>query len=123
MKGLCKIIGAGLISIPFLLGGCKKEAIPKQQYIKLQGTVFEEKYVPPRIADALITKGSEYSFSMDTEKGRKIIQVSSPRKFDKAKENLNLLIGHGTKVEIEIKENSRYNQIYYVPASRIKVLE
>ena len=125
MKGLYKAIGVGTVSLPLIFGGCgKKEATPEamQEYMKLQGTTFNERYMPASGSSFNAPDiQSRYSFSMDTELGRKAVQVESTR--DIRKESIDALIEPGTKVEIEIEKEDADKQVYSVDADKIKVLQ
>ena len=119
MKGLCKAIGVGLVSVPLLLGGCGKSE--PTQYTNLQGTVFSERYMPATAGGFMNpSKESRYSFSLDMQDGRKVFQVESAR--DLSKESLDALIEPGTKVEVQIEKGTEDQTGYTVPATRIKVL-
>ena len=121
MKGLYKAIGVGLISVPLLLSGCKREATPEQKYIELQGTAFSERYMPASGSSFNAPDiQSRYSFSMNTEFGRKAVQVESTSEI--TKESIDALVEPGTKVEIEIERGKKDQQVYIVPADKIKVL-
>jgi hypothetical protein len=121
MKGLYKAIGVGLLSVPLLLGGCKKEATPEQEYMKLQGTAFSERYMPASGSSFNAPDiQSRYSFSMDTEFGRKAVQVESTREI--TKESIDALVEPGTKVEIELEQDKKDQQVYRVPADKIRVI-
>jgi len=122
MKGLYKAIGVGIVSVPLLLGGCKKEATPEWQYMKLQGIVINETYVPRNTGSFIDpVVASKYSFSMKTENGTKAVQVKSTREI--SKETINSLVDPKLKVEIEIEKGNADNQVYSVPANKIRVLE
>ena len=121
MKGLQKAIGVGLVCVPLLLGGCK------QEYMTLRGSVFSERYMPASGQSGFFTSPvqSKYSFSMDTEFGRKGIQVESTREV--TKESIDAMIEPGTKVEIFVEQNSftknlKDQQIYQLTADKIRVL-
>ena len=119
MKGLYKAIGVGLVSLPLLLGGCRENKA--KEYENLQGTVFSERYMPVIRGSWGGIASSRYSFSMDTEHGRKAVQVTPTRVIKK--ESIDALIEPGTKVEIEIKKDEKDKQVYIIPADKITVLE
>ena len=80
MNTLIKTIGIWLVSLP-LIAGCpgQEKSIPEQTpYVKLQGTVFSERYMPTSGSSFNAPDiQSRYSFSMDTKLGRKAVQVES----------------------------------------------
>ena len=119
MKGLYKAIGIGVVSLPLIFGGCgKNDATPEQvqQYTRLQGTAFNERYTPGNFLN-----DSRYSFSIDTEVDRKLVQVKSTLYI--RKEGIDILIEPGTKIEIEIEKGRENQQVYTLSADKIKILK
>lgn len=113
MRNLYKVIGVGVLSLPLIFGGCGKKDM--QEY-KLQGTTFSEMYRPAKDA----TESNRYSFVMDTELGRKAVQVEETQGI--RLETIDDLIEPGTKVEIEIKKDKANQHVYKVNSDKIKVL-
>ena len=114
-KNLAKLALIGSMALSF--SRCEEK--PKE-YVNLQGTVFSERYMPA--SAGFVNMKSRYSFSIDTEYGRKAIQVRSIRAINK--ESIDALIEKGTKVEIQnIMKNNLDKQVYYIKVNRIKVLD
>jgi len=121
-KGLRKAIGVGIVSLPLIFGGCTNDKSPPTiEDITLQGTVFSECYMPATAGGfANPTKESRYSFSLDTEHGRKTFQVESTRNI--TKESVDALIEPGTKVEIKLRKTSLDQIGYIINVNNIKIL-
>ncbi len=121
MKGLYKAIGVGIVTLPLIFGGCEKKEAPSK-YMKLQGTVFSERYMPATAGGFMNpSKESRYSFSLDTENERKVFQVESTKNM--RKESIDALIEPGTKIEVQIEKGAIGQRGHTVPANRIKVLK
>ncbi len=118
MKKLYKAIGVGIVGLSLIFGGCeKKKSTPNQQYIKLQGTVLTENYVPRNTGsfiDPVIS--SKYSFSVDTKFGKKAIQIQSTRQI--SKETIDSLVDPETKVEIVIREDETIYKPFLLKVSQ-----
>ncbi|MBI2105274.1 hypothetical protein HYT56_00380 [Candidatus Woesearchaeota archaeon] len=116
----------GILSLSLLFGCGNKETESKQviEYMNLQGTVFSERYMSAPGAEFFptISGDSRYSFSVDTEYGRKAIQVISNKQEGIYKESIDALIEPGTKVEImSIRKQDLGKQVHIVLADRIKM--
>lgn len=118
-----KRVYAAIVSLPLILAGCG-EMPPSQPQeplaMKLRGMVFSEKYEPPRKVSFGVFYRGAYSFSMDTDLGRKGIQVEATREVNR--ETLDALIEPGTRVEIEIWSCDKGSQVYTLAADKIHVL-
>ena len=124
MKNIYKTIGVGLASASFFLTGCESTSTTPSN-TSIQGTVLSENYVPAK--SGWNGSKSKYSFSIETERGIKLIQVSSYDFVGREKvykESIDTLIEKGTKVEIEnIMEYNLDDQVYDVYADEIKILD
>jgi len=109
-------------SLGLILNSCSGEnektnipVEPRRDHFILQGTVIDELYTPPW-GDS---KDSEYTFSIDTQFGKKAIYVDSYGGIPI--EPIALLIEKDTKVEIDIKNTTENQQVFYVSPVFIKI--
>ncbi len=114
MKEIYKAIGIGIATIPLFLGGCQKDERVKE-YIKIQGTVFDEKYF-----SGLSRAGihHQYNISIKNNGDRKNFRVLPVPGV--SLESIDLLVKQGTEIEFLIEKDS-YQDIVY--ANKIKIVQ
>jgi len=99
----------------------KEEKNFQKDKFLLEGIVYDERYMPATSGRGCSSgRSSRYSFSMDTESGRK--SVSIERCGCIKNESLDAMINQGTKVQIGIYKNEKNNQNYEISSKRIKVI-
>ena len=132
MKTLYKALNMGIMSSALILGGCSRQACtnkPREQanveevkkgYFWMKGHVFSERYMPASGSSFNSPDiKSRYSFSVDTEYGRKGIQVYDSNFVNK--ETIDSLVESGTIVEIKVGNSD--DNVYRVFAHDVKVLK
>ncbi len=102
----------------------KKESVLNSKTI--HGVVFGERYMPAS-GSSFNAPGikSRYAFSIDTDEGRKSINVEDYTRNYKeliTKESIDALIEPGTVVDATIQDYEPNQQVYNITANRIKVL-
>ena len=118
-----------LASTLVFIGSCKKKITEESTTIQgteesttIQGTVFSERYMPGSAGASSIIMESRYSFSLDTEKGRKAFEVSDEGILPK-KESIDAMIEPGTRVEVQIRKGSENKTFYRSRTYRIRVID
>ena len=109
-----------LASTLVFIGSCKKKIT--EESTTIQGTVFSERYMPGSAGARSIIMESRYSFSLDTEKGRKAFEVSDEGILPK-KESIDAMIEPGTRVEVQIRKGSENKTFYRSRTYRIRVID
>ena len=129
MLKLRDIISIGLTTLPFILGSCDDAG----KKVTLEGTVVPESEVyieatPGGGCDAPLA--SKYSFGLDTDHGRKSIQVKDGKQINPSgfgsenitKESIDALIYDNSKVTLlNINEKYLKRQVIVVETTNIEV--
>lgn len=112
---------AWMIGSSLLLGVHYFTPEPKRPvYTEVKGTVCSEKYIPA-IGGLFNSVGSGYIFTLNTENGRKVVQVNTRNGV--YKEGIDALIEPGrTFVEIKVPERELDQRFYSVDADNIRIL-